>query len=237
MKAEKILGIGLALVIAVFLVMNFMALGGLALDKDEVTNTLSVQGSGEVNVQPDTAIINIGLETRDSNAAAAQEKNNVIMEEVVAAMKTIGIDSKDIKTEYYNMYRGYDHNTNTEQELYIVNNTLKITVREIENVGQAIDTAVDLGANQVNSIQFTLSDDAELYKEALAKALTDAGEKAEQLAQSTGRPLKGIVSIVENTNQSPVMYDYGYSREAAAASPIETGELQVRATVQVVYEH
>jgi len=145
MKAEKILGIGLALVIAVFLVMNFMALGGLALDKDEVTNTLSVQGSGEVNVQPDTAIINIGLETRDSNAAAAQEKNNVIMEEVVAAMKTIGIDSKDIKTEYYNMYRGYDHNTNTEQELYIVNNTLKITVREIENVGQAIDTAVATG--------------------------------------------------------------------------------------------
>ncbi len=237
MKSEKIITLGLALVIAIALIMNVMTLNRMADPGAGVPNTLSVQGSGEIKVQPDIAVINIGLETRDPNAAQAQEKNNVIMAEVTGAMKDLGIEGKDIKTEYYNMYRGYDYNTGSEAEFYIVNNTLKITVRAIEDVGRAIDTAVALGANQINSIQFTLSDDAGLYKEALALALEDAGEKAEGLALATGRPLKGIVSIAESTSQSPVMYDYGYAREAAAASPIETGELEIRATVQVIYEY
>ncbi len=55
---------------------------------------------------------------------------------------------------------------------------VKVTVRDLDNLGDLIDVASKSGANQINSIQFTVEDEEAYYQEALVLAMSNAKGKA-----------------------------------------------------------
>lgn len=216
-----------------------------ASSRDSRENVLVVYGEGEVTIKPDIAYINVGVETLEDDAKKAQDVNKATMTKVIAKLKSMGIDEKDIKTANYSVEQEIDYSNNKRRLLgYRVYNTVKITVREIDKVGEILNAAYSEGANNIYGISFDVADRSEIYRQALEKAIDDAKGKAEVMAKQAGVKIGKPVGIYEGHQQ-----DIIYGRNAGmkqmmdmdtmeySSVPMETGELEIRADVTVEYQY
>lgn len=206
--------------------------------------TVSVNGQGVITVKPDIAYITIGVQTQDEDAAVAQADNAKKMTAVMAAMEKAGVKEEDMQTQSYSINLRRDW-VNGEQgdPYYMVSNSLKVTVRDLDTIGDLIDTAAQSGANNINAIRFALEDDSAVYQEALTLAMENAKGKATTIFNTMdvmiGKPSK----VSETSWGGPVYRDAGsmnFAAEASAKSfstPIQSGDLTVTANVSVEYEY
>lgn len=134
--------------------------------------TLNVSGLGVVYLTPDIVYINIGVNTQRENAAEAVEVNKGQTNAVIAAIKESGVEEKDIRTTNFSIWSNpqYDPAGQITGTTYSVDNTVNVTVRDLEKLGDLLDAAVNAGANNIYSIQFDVEDKAEATKEARTKA-------------------------------------------------------------------
>ena len=174
--------------------------------------------------------------------AEAQEQAVEAMEAVMGELDKHGVADKDIKTQYYSIYpvRKWDK----DREIligYRVTNMVTVKIREIDDTGVIIDDVAEVGGDytRINSISFTVDDPTSYYEEVREKAMEDAENKAEQLADFSGVILGKPTYINEGTIYSPVTRDVYYGEAGAPApettTPISPGETEIRLTVQVVY--
>ena len=180
--------------VAIILAAMLMLTSSLALADTVIT----VTGSGETQVSADTAIVSLGVNARDRDVLAAQQKVNAAIAAVRQALTMLGVPENCINTDYMNIYAIYDYQGDQEQvQAYNAGSTLAIKVTEIESVGKIIDSAFAAGANTLNGISFSASDTDAAKAESLKKAVTDARVRAEALADAAGLKLTGIETISE----------------------------------------
>jgi uncharacterized protein len=204
--------------------------------------TLSVSGNGQAYLAPDIAYIYIGVHTEQLTAAESVAENTTQTQAVIDALKKAGIDEKDIRTTNFSIYPQdkYDPQTGTPtgNKTYVVDNTVYVTVRKLDELGDLLDTVVKAGANTVNSVQFDVVNKAEALKQARADAVKDAESQAKELAGAAGLSLGEIQSINFSDNQ-PIVFDGkgggGGIAPQAASVPIQTGQLSFTVTVNVTY--
>lgn len=205
--------------------------------------TINVSGQSKVNASPDIAYITLGVISEDSDAKAAQKANAKAMEKVIAAIKASGVKNEDIKTVNYTIYPKYDYNKETGTSAiigYSVNNSVSVTVRDLDKTGSIIDAAAESGVNVSSSINFGLSSYEEYYNEALKNAVLAAKKKAGTIADALGVALKSPITVSEGGGYSPlrnyVSYDMAME-SSVAATPIQPGALEITANVNIVYEY
>lgn len=195
---------------------------------------IQVVGSGVVHAKPDMAWLTVGVQTRAQTAQEAQNQNNQQMANVIAALKGKGIAEQDIQTTGVSLNPFYER----EQTVtgYIATNSVRVRVANIAAVGELLDAAIAAGANQAGGVQFGLSNEAPLHQQALAEATKDARAKADALAKAIGVTITGIEAVVEETGGGPIV-PVAEMAQAATRTPIEPGELSIRAQVRVVYSY
>lgn len=210
-------------------------------DETSSENTVVVTGSGTIEVEPDMATINIGVQSQNEDAQKAQQENASLMEKVVNAIKAQGIDEKNIITSQYNIYKTSNYlDGDQREEYYVVNNTVNITIDDIDKVGKIIDVASENGANSINNIAFSISDDAAYYQEALKVAMENAEGKATAIMSTFDKQPGMPLNVVENsTGGSLVVYSESAKAYAmdAVSTPIESGQISVEAMVTVTYDY
>ena len=205
---------------------------------------ITVNGTGEIRVSADTAVISLGVEARDKNVLKAQQKVN----EAIAAIRTVlteqGIKEENINTEFINIYAIYDYQNGQDQlAAYNASSTLAIKVTEMEKVGVLIDAAFAAGANTLNGISFSASDTEEAKNEALKMAVADASNKARILAEASGLEIAGIETISEGgvfsyENNVGNVYAKGIDTLEAAADAgtvVQAAKLIVNASVTITF--
>lgn len=245
MKSKLLTGVSVTLIIMLILSISASTLpffasnaevGEVTADKREVV----VNGSGKIVVEPDLAYIDLGVQTKNGDASLAQSDNAELMSKVINAIKAAGIDEKDIKTTGYSLYQTYDYDGEgmRSEPYYVANNIVKVTIRDVNAVGEIIDTASTAGANTVNSIRFALEDDSIYYQEALKLAMESAKGKAVAIMGTFDKAPGIPSSVVESGGGGNLYYDY-YPAKAAmeASTPIEAGEITISATVTVTYDY
>jgi uncharacterized protein YggE len=208
----------------------------------ENTRTLNVSGVGIVYLTPDIVYINIGVNTQRDNAAEAVEVNKEQTNAVIAAIREFGVDAKDIRTTNFSIWSNpqYDEFGQITGTNYVVDNSVNVTVRELEKLGDLLDAAVGAGANSIYSIQFDVEDKTEANKEARAKAVEDAKLEAQELADAAGVSLVDIQTINYYEGGALPYYD-GYGKGGGggaaveSAVPIQPGQLAVSVTVNITY--
>ncbi|MBW2981577.1 SIMPL domain-containing protein [Candidatus Woesearchaeota archaeon] len=205
-------------------------------------NTINVEGSSEITVDPDQAEAWVGVSIVDVSADLAQQQVNTAINDIINSLKAAGISEDDISTEQLSIYeeRRWESGKSTVVG-WRATQTLKIKTTELTKVGQIVDIAVDNGANQINSINFGLSEEKEqeYKKQAIAQATTNAKEKAETIADSLGAKLGKIRSVSE----SGFYYrPYAYAMEktigdeaVAEAAQVLPGDVTVTARINIVY--
>lgn len=201
-----------------------------------VSRTVSVSGSSNISLAADTATLRIGVSTVRDTVAEAQSENNEIMQRVIAAILGQNVAQEDVVTSDFSVYTERDYSDASAPVRYHVDNTLYVTVRALDTVGDVIDAATAAGANQMYGLTFSSSGETAAYEKALRRAYEDAA-KAALLAEAAGQTLGKVVSINASNSYGG---DYGiantYAMDARSAkTAIVSGDVTVSASVTVVF--
>ena len=246
-NAKKLLT---ALLAAAMLALCFASLAATA----TVVPTVTVNATAELEVEPDIAYVSLGVSTTETTAEAAKRNNTAVMNRVLAAVKGEGVAEKDMDTSLY-MSTNYRWTDDNERIItgYTVDNSLTITVRNVDEVGDIVDAAMNAGANEFNSVRFDLDDDEAYYLEALAAATKKAQKRASTMVMAAGGKLGAVASMSMGNVRFDPIYEYpeedavadtdteagmptgSGSNSASIGSTIQAGTITVSATVTIAY--
>lgn len=197
---------------------------------------ITVVGNGQVQATPDMANVQIGVETSAPTTQEALAQNNSQAQAIIAKIKELGVDEKDIQTSGFNISPNYDNN-GREVTGYSVSNTVNVTIRNLDSAGSLLDQVVQAGANRIYGVNFGLSDPSAAQAQARDKAVADAKARAEQLAQQAGATVGQVLVITESVGSGPVAPMPAMARaDSMAEAPIQAGQQSYSAQVQVTYE-
>lgn len=217
-------------------------------------NTITVSGMGEVFAVPDIAEFTFSVVSLKPTVAAAQEEATQKINAITEYLEDQGIEEKDIRTTGYNVYPQYDYETQVcpvgvycpggRQVLrgYEVRQTTTIKVRDTAKAGDLLAGVGGQGAVEVSGLNFTFDDPDRVQDEARDKAIADAKEKVDVLANQLGVNIVRVVSFSESGGGIPPIlyreaYGMGGADTAVASAPeISTGENKVVSNVSVTYE-
>ncbi len=203
--------------------------------------TIQVSGAGTAFVEPDMAVVVVGVRTEAEAASEALNQNNEQASELILTLQEEGVAQSDIQTQQISLFPRYSDQPNQgdQPEItgYIATNTVQVRVRNISQVGTILDAAVQNGSNLIENIRFEVSDQAEALQQAREAAFTNAGEKAQQLADLAGVQIGQVVSIVETSSSTPpIPFDAGGRAVAEMAVPVEPGSQSIQVFLQVTWE-
>lgn len=208
----------------------------------ESKNTITISGEGKVTAIPDIAKVSLGLQTEKATVTEAQSENSAKINQLVAALKEMSVEEKDIKTTNYSIYPNYDWNRgNRTLRGYMVEQNVTITIRDLDKVGEIVALAGEYDLNQASSLNFSIDEPEQYRQEARLLALEEAKIKAEALAKAAGVKLGKVVSFSESS--APSYYPRAASSfgleamsDKAVAPEIEAGSQEVTVDVSVSFE-
>ncbi len=225
--------------IALFLALA-LALGVTSALADQ---TVTVTGTGEVYVDADTAVVSIGVSLQKKDALTAQSEANKIIAKIREALTGAGFSDEDINTGYINLYPVYDYMSESERIVgYSASSTLSVKVTDIARVGEAIDLSFGAGANTLDGISFSVSDDTAARTAALKEAVANAQAKAAVLAEAAGLGSLAITSVQESGTYAYTGSSFntisakGISLDESGATVVQASKILVSATVVVTFE-
>jgi len=209
-----------------------------------------VTGLGKVILEPDMAILSLGVEVRGSTVETARSEAADTMTGIIEVLKSSGIADRDIQTKYFNIYPEYtyheinENGTRYDKQMltgYRVSNTVIIKIRNLEIVGATIDDVVEAGSDaiRIQSIQFTVKDSSEAQVQARENAVLNALTKAAQFATLTGVTRGNLLYITESGGSTATARHLDGIEAVQFAdstvTPISAGELELQISVQVVF--
>ena len=246
----------LAVTLAVTLLLTGAFAGGnwphtpavLAQDTAPVTpataRTITVVGEGVVNIEPNVARTNIGVEVLRPTVEEAAAENATIVDALLATLSELGIADADIQTSGYNVYAeryGAGGPVGEEEVQYRVSNTVTVIIRDLDQVGEVLDASIKAGANNIYGVEFLLDDATAVRSDARKLAVENAKATAEELAALNGVQVGKILAISEVVGGAGGFYNNSISNlqigvGGADRTPIQPGQLRLTMQLQLTYE-
>lgn len=206
----------------------------------ELTITEVVQSA------PDTATVGAGVQVRAPTASEALRQNALQMDRVIARLRQIGIAREDIQTANFSLNAQYQYNNSGQQPLFLgydAANTVNVTLRKLDRVGETLDALVLAGANNLYGPNFALEKDGEAKAAARKAAYQHAGERATDLSRLVGFGGLRLLEVSETFNQMGPMAVNAQAIVVTSGgggpspvSKIEPGRVGTGVTLTVKYE-
>lgn len=224
--------------------------------------SFSVSAEGKAIGTPDVVQFNFSIVSEGDNISKIQKENTDKSNKIIDFLKNQGIDSKDIKTQSYNLTPKYTYYNCQEPIIYPLNSnssnnikpcpppkisgytliqTINVKIRDFSKIGNILNGVIENGANNVSDLQFLIDDIKKLENEARQEAISKAQEKAKNIAQSAGFKLGKLISIEEG-GYYPYYRTYssslgmGGETDASMQTPqIEPGSQEIRVNIILRY--
>ena len=220
----------------------------------DINRKVQASGTAVVYVAPDRAMIQLGVQSNGTTPDSVHADNLRQIQRVINAVIALGVDAKDIATDHYIVYPVYSDYNSLTIIGYRINNTVSITLRSVFLTDDVIMTALKVGANEVQDVQFYTSELRKFRDQARDLAMKAAGEKAQALASAAKTQTGCVLSVTENSishyygswqggrgsamwtqnvaqNNSSAMGDFSMGDE----SPVSLGQIAIQAQVNVSY--
>lgn len=254
--------LGVLITLGTFFVLVFAytkLAGPIPFDINSVTTSksdaFSVTGEGKVEAKPDSATVRLGVSSTGTTAQQAKSKMNEVINKVTEAIKELGVEEKNIKTENFNVYPDYDNirtlpaetmiapvppkDPNSKATSYSGNTNIEVTVNNAELANKVVDVASANGANQIGGVDFQVKDKEAALNQAREMAVKDAKKKAEDAARIAGFKLGKVINYSEGQNGVyPPVYAMKAEDARAGGEPtqIQPGTNEIMITVTLSYE-
>lgn len=203
-----------------------------------VARQITVMGEGIVHTVPDIAVISVGVTQQDKDAATAMARASQAAGAVLAKLRDLGIEPRDLQTSQIDLSPVYTHRQNEEPSIDAYRASLELTVRvrDLPALGGILGAVVQDGANRFSGLHFSVSDRQAAEDAARAAAVADALRKAGLLAQAAGVKLGPVVSIQENGGGGGVPMMRMAADMAPSPVPVAEGEVALQQSVTLVIE-
>ncbi len=162
--------------------------------------TIDVMGVGIVKVTPDEVTIKVQVEHKGQNPKELKQKNDFIINDVLAFIKSMNIADKQVQTEYVRLNKNYDYQTKTYN--FSANQSVSIYLKNLELYESLMNGLMERGINRIDGISFSASTINNLKSQARIKAMQNAKMKAEEYTKVLNQSIGKAVLITEfnNTN-------------------------------------
>lgn len=206
---------------------------GAATFAQEQQNTVSVIGTGTVNIIPDKVLINSRIEHTGKSAVEVKKQNDKVVNDVIKFLKSQGIASENIQTEYIRLNKEFNYNT--KDTFYSANQAISIELQDLKKYEDIMSGLLNSGLNRIDGIEFMTSKKEELQSEARKKAVLDAQMKAKEYAEALGQEIgKAIrISEIQTDHYQPVYRVMEMKQDSSEQETIAPGEMEVRVKVNV----
>ena len=225
----------LVVAVAALAVRTGPAFGAPTADGEPAVHTITVSATGSITLVPDVARVSVGVTVTKPTVKAARDAASKSMNAIIASLKALGIDERDMKTVSINLSPEYSNSSTPKIVGYRMSQQLQVIVRDLDKAGDVVDASTAAGATDVNGLWFEVGDPAAAMDQARAAAIGKARTSAQTMASAAGVSLGAVVSISESSVSPPGPY-YGPEFRDAAGTPVQPGTQDVQATVTVVFE-
>lgn len=206
--------------------------------------TITVVGEGVVNIEPNVARTNIGVEVVRPTVEEAAAENSQIVDGLLATLAELGIPGEDIQTSGFNVYAeryGAGGPPSEDEVQYRVSNSVTVIIRDLDKVGEVLDASIKAGANNIFGVEFLLDDATEVRSQARKVAVENARATAAELAALNGAQVGEVLSISEVVGGAGGFYNnsisnYQIGMGGAERTPIQPGQLRLTMQLQITYE-
>lgn len=208
-------------------------------------NTIAVSGMAEQEVAPDMAYIDVGINVRADDAETARTQEAQIASQIRKALLGLAITDNDLQNTSYYLYQEYkvDRNGVRTADKYVLDSSIKVTVKDLDKLSQVIDNVVEAGATNISNITYALSTQNIIQRQLLATAVENARDKAAVVANAGNRTLGNMLSADINSFDGGTIVAYGANKlrsttnlaEDGVATKLSPGKIKLNARVQVVF--
>jgi uncharacterized protein YggE len=208
-------------------------------------NTIAVSGMAEQEVAPDMAYIDVGINVRADDAETARTQEAQIASQIRRALLGLAITDNDLQSTSYYLYQEYkvDRNGVRTADKYVLDSSIKVTVKDLDKLSQVIDNVVEAGATNISNITYALSTQNIIQRQLLATAVENARDKAAVVANAGSRTLGNMLSADINSFDGGTIVAYGANKlrsttnlaEDGVATKLSPGKIKLNARVQVVF--
>ncbi len=208
-------------------------------------NTIAVSGMAEQEVAPDMAYIDVGINVRADDAETARTQEAQIASQIRRALLGLAITDNDLQNTSYYLYQEYkvDRNGVRTADKYVLDSSIKVTVKDLDKLSQVIDNVVKAGATNISNITYALSTQNIIQRQLLATAVENARDKAAVVANAGSRTLGNMLSADINSFDGGTIVAYGANKlrsttnlaEDGVATKLSPGKIKLNARVQVVF--
>lgn len=208
-------------------------------------NTIAVSGMAEQEVAPDMAYIDVGINVRADDAETARTQEAQIASQIRKALLGLAITDNDLQNTSYYLYQEYkvDRNGVRTADKYVLDSSIKVTVKDLDKLSQVIDNVVEAGATNISNITYALSTQNIIQRQLLATAVENARDKAAVVANAGSRTLGNMLSADINSFDGGTIVAYGANKlrsttnlaEDGVATKLSPGKIKLNARVQVVF--
>lgn len=208
-------------------------------------NTIAVSGMAEQEVAPDMAYIDVGINVRADDAETARTQEAQIASQIRRALLGLAITDNDLQNTSYYLYQEYkvDRNGVRTADKYVLDSSIKVTVKDLDKLSQVIDNVVEAGATNISNITYALSTQNIIQRQLLATAVENARDKAAVVANAGSRTLGNMLSADINSFDGGTIVAYGANKlrsttnlaEDGVATKLSPGKIKLNACVQVVF--
>lgn len=174
---------------------------------------VSVSYTAEKEVSPDTVEVSISVKTDDKKSMQeAVRKNKEISDKVYSYLKSVITPANGdyVKTSNFSASPSYIYNNNKRTlDKYNVSNNVIVHTKSIDKISTIIDNSLSLGATDVDSLNFLLSEKDTQCADLLSNAAKQARKRADIVATSVGSSVVGIKNIdttcsLNNSSRYPI---------------------------------
>lgn len=208
-------------------------------------NTIAVSGMAEQEVAPDMAYIDVGINVRADDAETARTQEAQIASQIRRALLGLAITDNDLQNTSYYLYQEYkvDRNGVRTADKYVLDSSIKVTVKDLDKLSHVIDNVVEAGATNISNITYALSTQNIIQRQLLATAVENARDKAAVVANAGSRILGNMLSADINSFDGGTIVAYGANKlrsttnlaEDGVATKLSPGKIKLNARVQVVF--
>ncbi len=203
---------------------------------------VTVTGYAQSKEKNQIANFSAGVNSVKDNKDEAVKEVNDKISAITEAVKTFGIDPSDIQTQSMSVYQRqesyYDNGVQKSKPgQWDVNNTISITLRNVDKAAGMADLLTKSGATNVYGPNFQLDTSKKVEDSLMADAIADARIKAEAMAKASGTSLEEIISVSEGTGGNSVypLYAKMDGMGGGGGAAVEPGSTSVSKTVTVVW--
>jgi uncharacterized protein YggE len=245
-RSTKLYGLVVTLAICLALVCSLYSPSGATAVNSTANSTIAVSGTGTIEAAPNQAKVCLGVETQSENVTEALNENSLKMTAILAAMEDLGYSMDEVSTSYFSISPVRNTTDYTKIVAYKVNNEVTVEISDLDKIGEVISKAADAGANNVQKIEFGLTEAEEKKQknEAIKKACADAESKADAIASYFDLANPRVASVRESSVYASSYREVGVfnaevpmPKAGAIAPPISPKAVEVSATIDVVYEY